>query len=209
MSTADTTASTNGGSSLSMSGFLTSLDWIDPAGGRCVTVPICATVLLIDSIFFGRLVFVTTNHVERLDPALSIPGRMDVWVKFTHVTKWQAMCLFKLFFLPSRPSTTSPNESLSLGSPREDVSRPRRGASVHATPVLEEEDIVRLARHFADAIPEGEISVWPNFSQSLRCFFLNAQGFPVREPARIFTQEQEVSPRMRQEGHGMVRRSHL
>lgn len=163
--------STSGCSSLSLSGLLISLDWIDPAGGRCVTVSICAPVLLIDTIFFGRLIFVTTNHVERLDPALSIPGRIDVWVNLPHVTKWQAECLFKLFFLPSRPSASSPNESLSLGAPRDNLSRARRGASVHAVPVLEKEGIIRLARHFADAIPEGEISVWPFFPKSLRILF--------------------------------------
>lgn len=49
----------------------------------------------------GRLLFATTNHLERLDPALSRPGRMDVWIEFKNATKWQAEALFKNFF----PST--------------------------------------------------------------------------------------------------------
>jgi len=101
----------NGGSALSLSGLLTSLDWMDPAE--------------------GRLLFVTINQVERLDPALSRPGRMDVWINFTHATKWQAEGIFTCFFLP-RPSSSSPDEARFIGS---------------------------LARSFADAIPEGEISV--------------------------------------------------
>ena len=48
-----------------------------------------------------RLLFATTNHIERLDPALSRPGRMDVWVNFANATKWQAEGIFKCFF-PSR-----------------------------------------------------------------------------------------------------------
>jgi len=69
----------------------------------------------------GRLLFATTNHLERLDPALSRPGRMDVWVEFKvcfisaameiktdelwqNATKWQAEQLFRNFF----PCATDP-----------------------------------------------------------------------------------------------------
>jgi chaperone BCS1 len=122
------------------------------------------SVSLIDSIFSGRLVFVTTNHVERLDPALIRPGRMDVRVHFTHATKWQAEWLFKLIFSPSNTSASSPNESPCFGAPRENLTRARRGASAHGVPVLEEAEVVQLARRFASAIPEGEMSVWPILS---------------------------------------------
>lgn len=40
----------------------------------------------------------TTNHLERLDPALTRPGRMDVWVEFKNASKWQAELLFHNFF---------------------------------------------------------------------------------------------------------------
>lgn len=89
---------------------------------------------------------------------------MDVCVNFTQATKWQAEWLFKLFFFPSRTSGSSPNESPSLGAPRENLTRARRGASVHAVPVLEEAEVVQLAQRFASAIPEGEMSVWPFLS---------------------------------------------
>ncbi|KAF9520971.1 hypothetical protein BS47DRAFT_265 [Hydnum rufescens UP504] len=46
----------------------------------------------------GRLLFATTNHLERLDPALTRPGRMDIWIEFKHASKWQAELLFKNFF---------------------------------------------------------------------------------------------------------------
>lgn len=36
--------------------------------------------------------------MERLDPALSRPGRMDVWIEFKNASKWQAEALFRNFF---------------------------------------------------------------------------------------------------------------
>ena len=53
----------------------------------------------------GRILFATTNHLERLDPALSRPGRMDVWIEFKNASKWQAEALFRNFF----PSTDDDN----------------------------------------------------------------------------------------------------
>ncbi|KAH9985931.1 BCS1 N terminal-domain-containing protein [Russula vinacea] len=133
--THDITSTGNGGSTLSLSGLLTSLDWMEPAE--------------------GRLVFITINHVERLDPALCRPGRMDVWVNFTHATKWQAESIFKRIFLPRLQSPTE--RSAIYWCTRENPPRPRRRASAHAMPVFEEAEIVQLAQRFADAIPEGNL----------------------------------------------------
>ncbi|WWC93240.1 hypothetical protein V866_000073 [Kwoniella sp. B9012] len=56
----------------------------------------------------GRILFCTTNHVRRIDPALSRPGRCDVWVEFTHATRDQAYDLFMYFYRP-RPSDENGN----------------------------------------------------------------------------------------------------
>ncbi|KAI9567078.1 P-loop containing nucleoside triphosphate hydrolase protein [Boletus coccyginus] len=134
---------TNDGSTLSLSGLLNSLDGVAAAE--------------------GRLLFATTNHIERLDPALSRPGRMDVWVNFTHATKWQAEGIFKCFF-PSKPAALSESSTEATSPEKLDVSQqnlpvPKRKAPAHAIPVLEEAEIAELAKRFADAIPEGELSV--------------------------------------------------
>jgi chaperone BCS1 len=154
-------AEASDGSTLSLSGLLNSLDGVAAAEGRCVTVPIA----LFDSshrpfIISDSLLFATTNHIERLDPALSRPGRMDVWVNFTNATKWQAEGIFKCFF-PSRPSESSSNESESEAVDASQKNPPgsKRRASAHAVPILEESEIAQLAKRFADAIPEGEMSV--------------------------------------------------
>lgn len=50
----------------------------------------------------GRLVLMTTNHPERLDPALVRPGRCDLRIEFPNATKYQAKALF-LKIIPDRP----------------------------------------------------------------------------------------------------------
>ncbi|KAH9986687.1 P-loop containing nucleoside triphosphate hydrolase protein [Russula compacta] len=145
------TAETNDGSTLSLSGLLNSLDGVAAAE--------------------GRLLFATTNHIERLDPALSRPGRMDVWVNFTNATKWQAEGIFKCFF-PSRPSASSSDETSSSSSPidasqKNPPGSRRKASSAHAVPLLEEAEIALLAKRFAGAIPEGEMSVCSGFPPPL------------------------------------------
>lgn len=46
----------------------------------------------------GWIVFMTTNHVEKLDPALIRPGRVDVRLEFGHATAFQAKSIFEAFF---------------------------------------------------------------------------------------------------------------
>ncbi|KAJ6231930.1 atpase [Anaeramoeba flamelloides] len=46
----------------------------------------------------GRLFFMTTNHIERLSPALIRPGRVDKKVKFQKADKHQAEGIFLKFF---------------------------------------------------------------------------------------------------------------
>ena len=117
-----------------------------------------------------RLLFATTNHVERLDPALSRPGRMDLWINFTNARKWQAEDIFKCFY-PSQPSasSSSPASSDEASSSSADMSEknspdPRcKASAAHTVPILEEAEIAQLAKRFADAIPEGEMSVRGHF----------------------------------------------
>ena len=166
-------AEANDGSTLSLSGLLNSLDGVAASEGRCVRLFQSRLSLCLNRLFVisDRLLFATTNHIERLDPALSRPGRMDVWVNFSNATKWQAEGIFKCFF-PSRPSASS---SSSLSSPSSEASSPvdvsqknppetrRKAESAHSVPILEEAEIAQLAKRFADAIPEGEMSVRAGF----------------------------------------------
>lgn len=171
------------GSTLSLSGLLNSLDGVAAAE--------------------GRLLFATTNHIERLDPALSRPGRMDVWVNFTHATKWQAEGIFKCFF-PSKPKNP-PAISAAESSPADektDISQknlplPKRKALGHTIPVLEEAEIAELAKRFADAIPENELSV-----ASLQGYLLKNKLRPrecVDEVSEWVVQEREMREKLKKE----------
>jgi len=176
--TNSTTTETNDGSTLSLSGLLNSLDGVAAAE--------------------GRLLFATTNHIERLDPALSRPGRMDVWVNFTHATKWQAEGIFKCFF-PSKPAgvaTTSPPEE-DVDTSQKNLPLPKRKAPSHTIPVLDETEISELAKRFADAIPENELSV-----AALQGYLLKNKVRPrecVDEVAQWIIEERETREKLKKE----------
>ncbi|KAM9998682.1 hypothetical protein ACTFIY_008326 [Dictyostelium cf. discoideum] len=46
----------------------------------------------------GRILMMTTNHLERLSPALIRPGRIDLKVKFDYASNHQIELMFKRFF---------------------------------------------------------------------------------------------------------------
>ncbi|CAA7265219.1 unnamed protein product [Cyclocybe aegerita] len=177
-SSTSTTENTDG-STLSLSGLLNSLDGVAAAE--------------------GRLLFATTNHIERLDPALSRPGRMDVWVNFTHATKWQAEGIFKCFF-PYKPSTAATangnGSSAAKDTSQQNLPLPKR-KHVHAIPILTEEEISELAKRFAEAIPEDELSV-----ASLQGYLLKNKTRPrecVEEVAEWVIQERETREKLKKE----------
>ncbi|KAH6915674.1 P-loop containing nucleoside triphosphate hydrolase protein [Coprinopsis sp. MPI-PUGE-AT-0042] len=179
-------AEASDGSTLSLSGLLNSLDGVAAAE--------------------GRLLFATTNHIERLDPALSRPGRMDVWINFTHATKWQAEGIFKCFF-PTVPSNAaseqaSKEEKEEKDNNATDASQKnlpgfRRKTSKHAIPLLSETEIAELAKRFGDAIPEDELSV-----ASLQGYLLKNKTRPrecVDEVGAWILQERETREKIKAE----------
>ncbi|KAF9465557.1 P-loop containing nucleoside triphosphate hydrolase protein [Collybia nuda] len=173
--TASTTAETTDGSTLSLSGLLNSLDGVAAAE--------------------GRLLFATTNHIERLDPALSRPGRMDVWVNFTHATKWQAEGIFKCFF-PYKPSTAVTTQAAAKDTSQKNLPGVKR-KSTHAIPLLSEDEITELAKRFGAAIPEDELSV-----ASLQGYLLKNKTRPrecVDEVDEWIIQERETREKLKKE----------
>lgn len=52
----------------------------------------------------GKLFFATTNYVERIDPALLRPGRIDLKVEYKLADRGQAEALFLRFFPISDPT---------------------------------------------------------------------------------------------------------
>ncbi|KAK0215841.1 P-loop containing nucleoside triphosphate hydrolase protein [Armillaria nabsnona] len=175
--TSDTNTTNNDGSTLSLSGLLNSLDGVAAAE--------------------GRLLFATTNHIERLDPALSRPGRMDVWVNFTHATKWQAEGIFKCFF-PFKPSSSTPPVVAATASDSSQKNLPgSKRKSTHQIPLLSEDEISELAKKFAESIPEDEMSV-----AALQGYLLKNKTRPrecVEEVAEWVIQERETREKLKKE----------
>ncbi|KAJ7708696.1 P-loop containing nucleoside triphosphate hydrolase protein [Mycena rosella] len=175
-----TTTAESDGSTLSLSGLLNSLDGVAAAE--------------------GRLLFATTNHIERLDPALSRPGRMDVWVNFTHATKWQAEGIFKCFFPYKPAAVAAPSETPageSTDASQKNLPLPKRKASTHAIPLLSEAEISELAKRFAAAIPEDELSV-----AGLQGYLLKNKTRPrecVDEVDEWIIQERETREKLKKE----------
>lgn len=67
----------------------------------------------------GRIMFMTTNHIERLQPALIRPGRVDVQIKVDTASTYQIETLFKKFFpgedeLCAQFLQKVPNKSVSM-----------------------------------------------------------------------------------------------
>jgi mitochondrial chaperone BCS1 len=59
----------------------------------------------------GRMVFMTTNHLEKLDPALVRPGRCDVHLFVGNATRAQISNMLERFF-PGIPDATALSERL-------------------------------------------------------------------------------------------------
>jgi chaperone BCS1 len=171
--------------------------------------------------------FRTTNHLERLDPALSRPGRLDVWVEFRNASKWQCELLFRNFFPsieadevvispeearaveasmqssatssePTSPSTSSvPSDTLFAAPPPE---------AEYQAP-LSAQRLAELARQFAEGIPDDEFSV-----ASLQGWLLKNKTRPEAAAldARMWVKsEREMKERLAREQEERERKERL
>lgn len=72
----------------------------DEDGYRGATVTFSGLLNALDGVASAdeRVIFLTTNHVERLDEALVRPGRVDMTVRLGEATEWQVEQLWRRFY---------------------------------------------------------------------------------------------------------------
>ncbi|KAH8113617.1 P-loop containing nucleoside triphosphate hydrolase protein, partial [Phellopilus nigrolimitatus] len=126
----------------------------------------------------GRLLFATTNKYAALDPALVRPGRLDVHVRFDNAGRLQAAKLFRCFFPPEVDMEGGKHGDYDNDEDTEDegwigdstLTKSPPGlpsglvlpAAVKGStrcPSLTRGEVGRLARAFAERVPEGEFSM--------------------------------------------------
>ncbi|KAJ7578681.1 mitochondrial chaperone BCS1 [Mycena floridula] len=105
----------------------------------------------------GRLFFATTNYIDRIDPALMRPGRIDKKIEYQHATKEQALALFKRFF------RLDGNVKLDL-----------ENLPGKLEPGLEAGSMEDLASRFASLVPQSEFT-----TAELQGFLLSCKKNPV------------------------------
>ena len=109
----------------------------------------------------GRILIMTTNKPENLDPALIRPGRVDLQVAFTNATQDQARELFERMYeydlhtghahAPSSPP--SPHTTVN-GTAVDGID----GAASEEERLESREEISEIAKKFASKIPAGVFS---------------------------------------------------
>lgn len=97
-----------------------------------------------------RLVFMTTNHPERLDSALVRPGRVDLSTHLGNATPYQARTLFKRFYSGSLGNEDEV-DALAERLANEIASESANGQSV---------SMAALQGHFIRTEPQEAVETW-------------------------------------------------
>ena len=134
----------------------------------------------------GRVLIMTTNHPNKLDPALIRPGRVDLQIKFTLATRDQCRDIFKRMYSNTDAAPAIPEAALAANGAMKSAT----GTSstqyadgeflelIRQKPIAEEvepEKLKAMAEQFAEQIPEGTFS-----PAEIQGFLLNKKKEPSR-----------------------------
>ena len=128
----------------------------------------------------GRVLIMTTNHLEKLDKALIRPGRVDMTVKFDRADAGMISAIYRAIFAPIEGDDSPSSSSKAAGEPPSSTSRAlfqlesklkpaaltpeeetKRAAAAAEAARQRAETVARveaLAARFADKIPSHEFS---------------------------------------------------
>ncbi|OAQ95789.1 hypothetical protein LLEC1_04768 [Akanthomyces lecanii] len=104
----------------------------------------------------GRVLIMTTNHLEKLDKALIRPGRVDIVVKFSLADAKMATSIFRAIYMPCEGESSSEKSSqagqLDCGTMR----KPKEEVDQTSFDTIDRID--SLSKQFATKIPDFELS---------------------------------------------------
>ncbi|KAH7303608.1 BCS1 N terminal-domain-containing protein [Stachybotrys elegans] len=105
----------------------------------------------------GRVLIMTTNHIEKLDKALIRPGRVDMTVKFGLADSDMSASIFRAIYVPYSDEGGDDDGTLTRAdlNAADAEARAKKRAKEHKETV---ERINQLAIDFASKIPEHEFS---------------------------------------------------
>ena len=138
----------NGGNGVSFSGLLNAIDGVASQE--------------------GRIFVMTTNHIEKLDPALKRPGRCDVTAKLDLASRSQMVSLFTRFYARDDvPTHTTKAFSMKEYERNKGLERKRRNLKLDQRHKINAEkklsttfpNLLSLAKQFSRMLPERELSM--------------------------------------------------
>ena len=144
-----------------------------PTGGK---ISLSALLNILDGVASqeGRVLIMTTNHIDKLDEALIRPGRVDMMVKFDLSNAEMTSTIFRGIFatlegdIPPRdlmsktssgtvaqraPSTGSKGKDKAIEEERRRVEAEREAKELQERKLVEEAKVERLGKEFAEIIP--------------------------------------------------------
>jgi chaperone BCS1 len=144
--------------------------------------------------FEGSLVLMTTNHREKLDPALTRPGRVDVALYVGLANRDQIERLFAYFYRPWEAAADVDKAEKNVEAEVQHVGK--KEIAVRKEEIeRERERVDKMAVEFARLVPEEQVSMASIQGYLLR-FKLDPQAaidnvaqFVVEEKARISEEE--------------------
>lgn len=174
-----------------------------PQGAGPASLTFSGLLNAIDGITAGeaRLLILTTNHRNRLDPALVRPGRVDVEFEFGNANRQQARELFERWYAPQGLASERHSESQEQMEEKEKEEKEPLLADeevpVSASddtsvtlgvtpPPVSREELLEAAEVFARATRPGRYSV-----AHLQGFLLARMGMGPREVAEAWRVQEE------------------
>lgn len=116
----------------------------------------------------GRILVMTTNHADKLDPALLRPGRVDMTITFGYAAKADVEELFSAIY-----STLEGDFGCKRRQGEKNGSPDCNGTAVADEKKADAQRVASLAAEFAKRVPEGEVT-----AAEIQGFLLNHKQSP-------------------------------